>query len=79
MSLSRVTRLGDFSPIERLFTLGSFLITYIPMPAKCYGNFFHCLSDAYLGTYVHFDKNGRFFTNPSGHSACPSLFYMYMI
>jgi hypothetical protein len=62
-----VTRLGEFSPIGRLFSLGSFLIN---RGAQNFGLIFPQIKlyimfgPKILGLYF-----GRFFTNPSGHPA----------
>jgi hypothetical protein len=64
---TRVTRLCEFSPVGRVFTLGSFLkITEV---AQILGQLFY----TWQNVCSNFDKNvlghifGDFFTNSSGH------------
>jgi hypothetical protein len=66
----RVTRLGEFSPIERLSSSGSFFGNYGISP-KMFGYFFPPITFIYK-----FRKNGLgnilgdFFSNSSGHLVC---------
>jgi hypothetical protein len=64
---SRVTSLGEFSPIGWLLTLGSFLMTEV-CSSNLWTTFSQCISNVSILT-----KNGlsyifgEFFTNSSGH------------
>jgi hypothetical protein len=63
--INRVTQLGEFSPIGRLFTLDSFFliieVAYVVGILKSYVNFFQ------IWVWLHF---GRLFSpNLSGHPA----------
>jgi hypothetical protein len=68
--VARVTRLGGFSPILGLFTLGSFFLKITDV-AQCLGDLF-----PQLKLRIDFDKSGLGYTfgdtltNSSGHTGC---------
>jgi hypothetical protein len=65
--MARVTRWGDFSPMEQLFTLGSLFENYKNKPN--FGIFFNKLYPFILSQKGFGNILGHFITNASCHTA----------
>jgi hypothetical protein len=70
--VGRVTRLGEFRPIGRLFTLGSFCETY-RNSTNTWATFLHCKICALI---FAINGLGDFFTSASGHPGRPATCYV---
>jgi hypothetical protein len=64
-----VTRLGEFSPIGRLFYLGQFFETYLQEKSKRLGKVYppHKFCINFDNKFVGLDFGRFFFQNSSGH------------